>query len=405
MISNAWVEARAARSADAAQLERALRDARAHTLATFAAYEDALRPARCAVPYSPELNPPLWELGHIGWFQEWWLGRNPQRARGAAADPDVPRTPPRRAQADNWFDSGRVAHTTRWELPLPNADALRDDLEAGLADSLALLQHTPHEDRALYFHRLVLFHEDMHHEAAVYMAQHLDIPLPGWTPKADAPVRELAVAGGMLELGGAGDGFVFDNELGPHTTAVESFRIDSAPVTWARYLGFVEAGGYRERGFWGDEGWRWLQAQALSAPRYVRRHGSTWQRRTFGQWVDIDPRLPVMNVSLHEAQAYCAWARRRLPSEAEWHMAALGEPAFEWGQVWEWTASPFAPFPGFEAHPYRDYSAPWFHTRQVLRGGAFATQPRMKHPRYRNFFMPDRNDVFAGFRTCAIDRA
>ena len=86
-------------------------------------------------------------------------------------------------------------------------------------------------------------------------------------------------------------------------------------------------------------------------------------------------------------------------------VAALREPAFEWGQVWEWTASPFAPFPGFEPHPYRDYSAPWFDTRQVLRGGAFATQPRMKHPQYRNFFMPDRNDVFAGFRTCAIDRA
>ena len=84
---------------------------------------------------------------------------------------------------------------------------------------------------------------------------------------------------------------------------------------------------------------------------------------------------------------------------------AARQPAFDWGQVWEWTASPFAPYPGFVAHPYRDYSAPWFHTRQVLRGGSFATQPRMKHPRYRNFFMPERNDVFAGFRTCAIDRA
>ncbi len=405
MISNAWAAATAARNADAAQLHSALRDARTRTLATFAAYDEALRPGRCAVPYSPQLNPPLWELGHIGWFQEWWLGRNPQCPRGAAADPDVPRLPPRRAQADTWFDSSRVAHTTRWELPLPGADALRDDLEAGLADSLQLLQQCPHDDDALYFHRLVLFHEDMHHEAAVYMAQHLDIPLAGWAPQAHSAATELAIPAGTLELGPAGGGFAFDNELGPHVLALDAFRIDSAPVTWARYLAFVEAGGYRERSHWSDDGWAWLQAQQLAAPRYVRAHGSTWQRRTFGTWLDIDPALPAMNLSLHEAQAWCAWAQRRLPTEAEWQHAALRERAFQWGQVWEWTASPFAPYPGFAPHPYRDYSAPWFHTRQVLRGGAFATQPRMKHPRYRNFFTAERNDVFAGFRTCAFDRA
>jgi ergothioneine biosynthesis protein EgtB len=405
MTSQLWASADAARHADAALLVQLLRDARQHTLATFAVYEDALRASRCAVPYSPQLNPPLWELGHIGWFQEWWLGRNPQRVRGAAADPDIARTAPRRAQADAWFDSSRVAHSTRWELSLPDADALRDDLEAGLADSLQLLRERAHDDDTLYFHRLVLFHEDMHHEAAVYMAQHLDIPLTGWVPRAHRPVTELTVAAAELELGGARDGFVFDNELGRHAVTVDRFRIDSAPVPWSRCLAFVEAGGYRERALWSDDGWAWLQAQQLTAPRHVRRQGSNWQRRTFGAWRDIDPALPAMNLTLHEARAYCAWARRRLPTEAEWQLAAQGTPAFEWGQVWEWTASAFAPFPGFAPHPYRDYSAPWFHTRQVLRGGAFATQARMKHPHYRNFFMPDRNDVFAGFRTCALERA
>jgi ergothioneine biosynthesis protein EgtB len=405
MTSHLWAQADAARRADAEQLARLLRDARAHTLSTFAAYEDALRASGCTVPYSPQLNPPSWELGHVGWFQEWWLGRNPQRARGSAADPDVPRTPARRAQSDAWFDSSRVAHTVRWELPLPDANALRDDLAAGLAETLQLLAQSEPDDRGLYFHRLVLFHEDMHQEAAVYMAQHLDIPLAGRAPEAHGPDTELAIAPAVLERGNGGAGFAFDNELGRHTEAVNAFRIDSAPLDWSRYLAFVEAGGYRQRAHWSDDGWAWLQGQRLTAPRYLRAHGTTWQRRTFGAWLDLDPALPAMNLSWHEARAYCAWARRRLPSEAEWQLAAQTEPTFEWGQVWEWTATAFAPFPGFAPHPYRDYSAPWFHTRQVLRGGAFATQPRMKHPHYRNFFTPDRNDVFAGFRTCAVERS
>ena len=124
-----------------------------------------------------------------------------------------------------------------------------------------------------------------------------------------------------------------------------------------------------------------------------------------------------MNLSLYEAQAWCRWAGRRLPTEPEWERAATAAsetspPAalsdlddgagFRWGQVWEWTATPFRPYPGFMSHPYRDYSAPWFDTRQVLRGASFATHPRLRHARYRNFFTPERNDIFAGFRSCAL---
>jgi EgtB-related family protein len=130
-----------------------------------------------------------------------------------------------------------------------------------------------------------------------------------------------------------------------------------------------------------------------------------WRRQQFGQWLAVDPALPAMHLSHHEALAWCRWAGRRLPSEAEWEHAAVaardtGGP-FDWGQVWEWTASGFMPYPGFNAHPYRDYSAPWFDGRPVLRGGSFATAPRMKHPRYRNYFTAERNDLFAGFRSCA----
>jgi len=397
-------EAHGARTAPADALGAALRGSREQTLATFAAYKQALRGTRLRVPYSPDLNPPTWELGHVGWFQEWWIARFPERHRGAAADPEAPRAPPHRAGVDAWFDSSRVPHATRWQLPLPSADAIRDDLAFGLQQSLQLLRDASRDDDALYFFRLCLFHEDMHHEAAVYMAQHLGIPLQGWAPRAcaGAGAGELAVDGGTHRLGGVSAGFAFDNELAGHDVEVPAFRVDAAPVRWDRYLQFVEAGGYHRREHWSGDGWAWLQAASLSAPRYLRRHGGGWQRHTFGRWLDLRPEAPAMNLSCFEAEAFCAWAGRRLPSEAEWERATrqLG-PAFQWGDVWEWTASAFAPYPGFVAHPYRDYSVPWFGSRRVLRGGSFATHRRMKHPRYRNFFVPERNDIFAGFRTCA----
>src|SRR5689334_10953818 len=149
-----------------------------------------------AVPYAPNLNPPRWELGHVGWFQDWWLARNPQRDRGVAADPDARRAPPRLPHADAWFDSSRIAHRDRWSLPLPSADALRAEIAQGLDDSLRLLRDSAESDDALYFFRLALFHEDMHHEAAVYMAQHLGLPLHGWKPRVHAPARPLAIEGG-----------------------------------------------------------------------------------------------------------------------------------------------------------------------------------------------------------------
>jgi iron(II)-dependent oxidoreductase len=401
------------RHASAAQLAEGLRQSRQDTLATFGAFESALADHGLVVPCQPTLNPPLWELGHIGWFQTWWLGRNPQRQLGLAADPDVPRRAPARAGADALYDSSRVPHASRWQLPLPDADATRADLAAGLAESLRLLQDLPvtaaadaDSDRSLYFQRLCLAHEDMHHEAALYTAQALDIPItdPRWqTPKLSPPGPEIELAPGPWHLGSnAALGFVFDNECGAHTVQLPATRIDAQVLRWAHYLPFVEAGGYAQARWWPGEAAAWLAATRASAPRYLRRSGAGWQQRRQGHWQPLDADQPACHLTAHEARAWCAWAGRRLPTEAEWERAALQCPdRFHWGAVWEWTASAFEPYPGFVAHPYRDYSAPWFGSRPVLRGASFATQPRLHHARYRNYFTAERNDIFAGFRSCA----
>ncbi len=379
-----------------AALAAALQASRRDTLATFAAYETALGASGLVVPQRPELNPPLWELGHIGWFQDWWLARNPaaERARGARANPHAPRAPAARANADALYDSGRVAQHTRWQLPLPSADQTRQDLALQLRNTLALLEASGSADAAQYFFRLVLAHEDMHHEAALYMAQALGLPIADsrWQPQPlPAPNPALRFDAAPFAMGSLGEaGFVFDNERGAHTLQVPAFEIDAQVLCWQDYLPMVEAG-------------------AAAAPRYLRRTAgaaaprSGWEVQRYGQWQPLDLALPVCHVSALEAQAWCDWAGRRLPTESEWQRAATEYPErFAWGAVWEWTASDFEPYPGFEPHPYLDYSAPWFGgTHRVLRGACFATQPRMRHPRYRNFFAPSRNDVFAGFRSCA----
>jgi EgtB-related family protein len=361
-----------------------LRDSRAATLALLDAYVAVLGEA-LVVPYSLQLNPPLWETGHVAWFQDYWIARSRQRESGIACDPDHERPAGRLEGADALYNSSRVPHATRWTLPLPSLAVTRDYLAAGLDETLALLAGAEESDAGLYFYRLSLFHEDMHAEAATYMAQALDIALPAGlmqAPLAPRPNRALHVAAQPWALGYSGPGFAFDNELQAHEVTIGEFEIDSEPVSWARYLPFLEATG-------------------AALPRYLRRQDGGWQCRAFGAWQPLDLAAPATHLTWHEADAWCRWAGRRLPTEAEWELAACTQPDFRWGQVWEWTASRFLPYPGFAAHPYRDYSAPWFSERYVLRGASRATSPRMAHPRYRNYFTPERNDIHMGLRSCA----
>ena len=329
------------------------------------------------------VNPPLWEFGHLAWFHEFWVQRRGDAARLSCLH-----------DADALFNSSVVAHDTRWDLPLPSAPALRAYLCSVFEHTKQRLSHPAAQpDPAdAYFIQLSLFHQDMHNEAFAYSWQTTGWPWPDDLPPyghgVSAQLVPCRVDAADIEVGArCGEGFVFDNEKWRHRVHVPAFTIDSAPVSNGAYLAFVE----------GDPEQR--------MPRYWRRSGAQWEQRVRDRWRPLDHDAPVCHVSAVEADAYCAWAGRRLPTEFEWlRFATAIAPAQAFAGVWEWTSSLFAPFPGFRADPYADYSRPWFDGRhRVLKGGSCWTAPRLRRAGYRNFYLPERGDVFSGFRTCAID--
>ena len=387
------------RSSSSAVLARALRECREDTLCLLA----DLDAARAAVPYRVTINPPEWEIGHVGWFQERWCLRREGRASLLA-------------QADRCYDSSAIAHSSRWSLDLPSPATTRDYLARVLEEALRALAKSPEDDAGCYFHRLSLFHELMHQEAFAYTWQNLGFPQPRWRDGRALrdPVVAVAVAAGAeVEFHACGStlgsdpdtGFVFDNEKWRAPVRLSSFRIDRVPVSNRAFLAFVEDGGYRRAQWWDPAGWLQLHEQGREAPLHWQRRDGQWLRVWFGEPEVLDPDTPIVQVSAFEAEAWCRWAGRRLPAEAEWERAAREPGAMRWGdQVWEWTSSRFEPLPGFSADPYAEYSAPWFGTHRVVRGGSFATPRALIDSRFRNFYEPHRNDPFIGFRSCALDR-
>jgi iron(II)-dependent oxidoreductase len=255
---------------------------------------------------------------------------------------------------------------------------------------LERLERQPEDEALRYFVRLATFHEDMHAEAFHYTHQTLGYPDPleGEEKKSEEEkkffaISDLEVPGGKFTLGAVRgkDAFVFDNEKWAHEVELAPFLISANPVNNAQYREYVEQGG--------------------KPPRYWKKVDGVWMERRFNKFQALNGEEPVRHVDWNEAQAWCKWAKRRLPTEAEWERAA-SEPEFTWGAVWEWTSSAFDPYPGFVVDPYREYSQPWFGTHKVLRGASFTTPRRLVRRTFRNFYMPDRGDVFAGFRTCAL---
>ena len=351
-----------------------------------------------AVPMLAIVNPPLWELGHIAWFQEFWLHRG-----GDFAAPSI------LAHADRWYDSARVAHDTRWALDLPDAQATRAYADTVYARTQSLLDCDELDDARAYFAQLALFHQDMHNEAFCYMWQTLGFPMPVAWPEAEpSAAADIDIPATTFQLGaGPGSGFVFDNEKWAHEVSLPAFAIAQRTVSNADFRCFVEDDGYIRRELWSEAGWAARERLALRHPRYWRHSADGWSVRRFDQRMPLAAHAPVMHVSWHEAEAYCAWAGRRLPSEAEWECAAGAcADRFDSGRVWEWTSSRFEPYPGFAADPYKEYSEPWFaEEHRVLRGGSFATPPRLLRNTWRNFYVPERADLFCGFRTAPLVEA
>ena len=453
----------------AALLIEALKETRARTLELVV----DLNETQLIGPPLEIVNPLRWEIAHVAWFQEFWIQRH-LRSKAPILE-----------HGDELYDSARVAHDTRWELPLLD----RDETLVYMGQVLeSVIEETSYGSRGPrdaegydedYFLNLVLRHEQMHDEAITYTRQTLGYPPPAIAiavkqtiDAAEADRARLAgqkasliqtdksvtgdaeIPGGRFNLGSAPEqDFIFDNEELAHEVEIAPFAISKTAVTNAEFRDFVEDAGYRKSELWTAEGWQWRTSVCAEHPVYWEGgENGRWLRRNFDEWVALDERLPVIHVNWYEADAYCRWANRRLPTEAEWELAASAEPAGEgrgiathkrrypWGisspsperanldwramgcipvdalaagdsafgcrqmigNVWEWTESSFQPYPGFVAGPYKEYSEPWFGNHKVLRGGCWVTRSRLIHNTYRNFYTADRRDVWAGFRTCAL---
>ncbi len=378
-------------------LADALRECRANTWSLVADLSDA----QWQMPEQGGVNPVRWELGHLAWFAEFWVLRGPHHR--AADGTARAQSPALHAGPDEHFDSARLAHAARWTTPMPSRGRLGEMLQGQLDACIAALPAT-NDDAANYFHRLALFHEDMHAEAFVWLRAALGCAAPAGSALAPlAHAAPVLVRGGEFQLGRRIDeaGFAFDNEGPGRSVTLNDFEIDATPVSAGQFLRFVEAGGYDDPAFWPDAAGEWRAHSDKSRPqRWRLDKTSGWQTRWFDRWLPLDTDQPVIHVNAFEAEAYCRWAKRRLPSAAEWERAASH---IQWGRsVWEWAADTFQPYPGFTPGPYSEYSAPWFGDHRELRGGAFATHARMHDPCYRNFFQPQRSDVFAGFRSVAL---
>jgi iron(II)-dependent oxidoreductase len=382
-------------------------------------------------------------MGHVAWFQEMFILR-----RLDGCEPIL-------AKGDSMYDSFKVSYKIRWDHDFPDKAGTLAYAREVLDRCIDRLEgRSPSaEERSLYL--LVAAHEMMHTEnlmgvrqslgyepahefaSAELLAQDLD---PSYQP------RDIEVPGGTFTLGASRDqGFVLDNETWAHEVEVAPFQICSTAVSNAEFAEFLDAGGYQTRSLWNKDDWNWRRREGAEAPLYWKKIDDVWHERRFGSWAPLRPWHPVCHINLHEARAYCRFAGRRLPTEAEWEMAASWDPEngskrlYPWGEelpssatvhmdlpsggtvdvrckgagdsafgcrqmlgnVWEWTSSKLTPYPGFEQSAYENYSLPYFGKKPVLRGGAWSTDPLLIRNTWRNFFIKHRRNIFAGLRTCA----
>jgi gamma-glutamyl hercynylcysteine S-oxide synthase len=422
----------------AAELERA----RART----ALLTDAVDDADLTRQHSPLMSPLVWDLAHVGNQEELWLVR------------DVGGREPVRRDIDELYDAFKHPRGDRPALPLLSPAEARAYVGQVRDKALDVLDHARLDtDRPLltdgFAFGMIVQHEQQHDETMLATHQLrtgppvLEAEPP---PPARVPVTgEVLIPGGPFTMGTDTEPWALDNERPAHTVDVPAFFIDAAPVTNARYAAFLDAGGYDDPRWWSERGWAHRQAADLTAPLHWHRDGDGWAATAFGRTERIVPDEPVVHVCFFEAEAYAAWAGRRLPTEAEWEKAARFDPAtgrsrrFPWGDetpearhanlgqrhlspapagaypdgasplgvhqligdVWEWTSSGFHPYPGFAVFPYEEYSQVFFGgDYRVLRGGSFGTDRAACRGTFRNWDHPVRRQIFSGFR-CARNAA
>jgi ergothioneine biosynthesis protein EgtB len=363
----------------------------------------------------PDINPPVWELGHIAWFEEHWITRNTMRLMGSDLPAMMSRGSSMWPHADVVFDSSINPFQERGQISLDDIDSVRDYLVQSHAAAMACLEaDAPSAGRQRYFYQLSLAHEWMHQESLRMNTQALGMRPPDQDVTVRDALKPVRWPGHRQELTAAvfqwphpsaepDEEFFFDNELPLTTYCIEPAQLDVSPVTHGQFADFVADDGYRRPDLWQASGWEWRSRHRADGPKGVRYAAGGIQRLWFGAWCDMHPDSPMIHVSLHEAQAWCQWAGRQLPTEAQW--LAGCRMGMDWGQTWEWTADPFRPHPGFQAHPYRDYSAPWFDSHQLVKGCSIFTEPLLKSERYRNFFQAHRTDAAIGFRSVSPGQA
>ncbi len=393
--------------------------------------------------HSKLMSPLVWDLAHIGNQEELWLVR------------DVGGREPVRSDIDEFYDAFKYGRSARTELPLLNPKEARQYVGDVRGKVFDVLEKVPLEGRKLvenaFAFGMIVQHEQQHDETmlATHQLRIGDPVLEAPAPPAGNLVAatEAFIPAGPFEMGTSDEPWALDNERPAHAVHVDSFFIDTTPVTNAEYAEFIAAGGYHDRRLWTDEGWMHRAHAKLTGPRFWRRDGNTFTRTAFGVTEPIVPDEPVVHVCFFEAQAYATWVGKRLPTEQEWEKAARYDPEsqrsrrYPWGDedptpehanlgqrhlrpapvgaypagtsaygvhqligdVWEWTSSDFHGYPGFEVFPYPEYSKVFFGPDyKVLRGGSFGTDKSAVRATFRNWDYPIRRQIFAGFR-CARD--
>jgi len=328
--------------------------------------------------YAPLLSPLAWDLGHIANFEELWLVQT------------IGGREPLHGELGRLYDAIENPRRSRNELPILRDAELRAYLAEVRERALEVLDEveiSPDADDPLlregFVYEMLIAHEHQHNETMLQLLQIVDgyeLPAEWRAPPAASPgPATVAVDGGEHEIGAPPTGFAYDNERPRHAVELAPFEIDRTPVTNGAYIAYMEATGAEPPLYW------------------ERDAGAGWVSVAMGGRRPIVSSQPVAHVSCHEADAYARWAGVRLPSEQEWEAA---RPRLDGvGGVWEWTASDFVPYPGFEAFPYREYSEAFFGDEyRVLRGGSWATHPDLVRPSFRNWDLPQRRQIFSGFR-------